>query len=398
MQKRLRIGLVLFGSRGWMGGDEYIRNLVFALRSLPREAQDAFELFLLSYASDRDAVRPVEAQVEKVYSLREELGSAAPWTRACSAAVGWAFGIPQYQLDRFLKKNRFDFVYPYSGAGRWPAFRNFASWIPDFQHKHLPQYFTKQEIDARDRNHLKASQGAPAVVMSSRNAEQDFRAFYPELAHKARLLTFRSVPQASWYAPDPAAIQRKYNLPDKFFIVSNQFWQHKNHPTVFNALKLLKDRGVHPVVVCTGHIYDRRLPEYADTILRTIHALDIGQQVYLLGLIPKLDQIQLLRRSIAVIQPSLFEGWSTVVEEARSLGKPALLSDFPVHLEQDPPGSRFFERLSPESLADLMSDTWKNLSPGPDLGQESAARKKSVIEIWEFANTFLDIARSNTRN
>ncbi|MFM6026116.1 MAG: hypothetical protein ACKPER_24915 [Dolichospermum sp.] len=40
-----------------------------------------------------------------------------------------------------------------------------------------------------------------------------------------------------------------------------------------------------------------------------------------------------------------------------------ILSDFPVHLEQNPPGSVFFERHSPQELADLMAKWWKQLSP-----------------------------------
>ena len=55
-----------------------------------------------------------------------------------------------------------------------------------------------------------------------------------------------------------------------------------------------------------------------------------------------------MRKAMAVIQPSLFEGWSTVVEDARALGKPMILSDFPVQIEQDPPSSDYFERNNPE--------------------------------------------------
>ncbi len=38
--------------------------------------------------------------------------------------------------------------------------------------------------------------------------------------------------------------------------------------------------------------------------------------------------------STALINPSQFEGWSTTVEEAKSLGVKMLLSDLEVHKEQ----------------------------------------------------------------
>jgi len=117
--------------------------------------------------------------------------------------------------------------------------------------------------------------------------------------------------------------------------------------------------------------------------------------VHLLGLIPKFDQVQLMRRSIGIVQPSLFEGWSTLVEDARLLGKSIILSDLPVHIEQNPPHSAFFECKSPEHLAELMGEWWGKLPPGPDLQQEQIAIETASIEIREFGNRFLDIARSS---
>ena len=308
--------------------------------------------------------------------------------------IGQLFKIPNYRLDTFFKKNNFDFVYPYFCSQKGPAFKKSAAWIPDFQHKYLPQYFTAKEIKERDRAFELTAKYASTVVLSSKCAAADFKTFYPQAALKAEVLPFRSIPRARWSECNPMDTQKKYCLPDKFFIISNQFWQHKNHLTVFKALKLLKDKAINPVIVCTGHIYDYRQPEYSDIILQAIHQSGLASQVYLLGLIPKIDQIQLLRRSIALLQPSLFEGWSTVVEDARFLGKPVILSDIPVHIEQNPPKSLYFRRSSPESLAPLMADYWKSFSPGPDLEQESIARETNKKEVLEFAENFIRIAKS----
>jgi hypothetical protein len=96
-----------------------------------------------------------------------------------------------------------------------------------------------------------------------------------------------------------------------------------------------------------------------------------------------------------VIQPSLFEGWSTVVEDARCLGKKLILSDFPVHLEQDPPGSVFFDRNSPEQLADLIGEWWEKLSSGPDVDQENLSLKRNKEDVQKFGYRFLEITKSS---
>src|SRR5207249_106255 len=162
------------------------------------------------------------------------------------------------------------------------------------------------------------------------SACDDLRRFFPEAKNRFEVLSFCTRPRRDWFEGDPRAVQARYHLPDRFFMVSNQFWQHKNHRVVFEALALLHEKNVEPVVVCTGQLQDFRNKNYGNEVLQKLHTLGIAQQLRLLGLIPRDEQIQLMRRALAVIQPSFFEGWSTVVEDARSLGKRLILSDIPV--------------------------------------------------------------------
>jgi glycosyltransferase involved in cell wall biosynthesis len=393
MTKPFRIALIMQGGRGWVGGMEYIRNIILALSSLPPAARNTFEISLLvNTLTDQYFIESVKPYLKKVYVV-DELVPPTVFKTVKRVAIRYLFSMSDGRYDVILDKNNFDFVYPYTSSDCGFSLKKVTAWIYDFQHKYLTDLFSEHEIKIRDKEFAHMAQHASLIILSSRSAEADFKKFYPQAASKTKVLTFKVIPQSTWYELDPLDIQHKYYLPDKFFIISNQFWQHKDHLTVFRALKLLKDKGIKPIVICTGHIYDHRQPEYSDIIFHTIHTLGLMQQVYVLGLIPKIDQIQLLRRSIALIQPSLFEGWSTVVEDARCMGKPAILSNFPVHLEQNLPNSRFFDRTSPESLAPVMADYWKSLSPGPDLEQESIASINNKNEVQDFANNFLRIAR-----
>jgi hypothetical protein len=117
----------------------------------------------------------------------------------------------------------------------------------------------------------------------------------------------------------------------------------------------------------------------------------------MLGLVSRRLQIEIIRRSLAVVQPSLFEGWSTVVEDARVLGKPALLSDLDVHREQNPPGAQFFPREDEISLAALLETNWKNLQPGPDRDAEQRARQAAESRIAEIGRRLLVIAEASAR-
>ena len=104
-------------------------------------------------------------------------------------------------------------------------------------------------------------------------------------------------------------------------------------------------------MVCTGPTVDYRDPTFFPRIKARPSELGIDDQVRILGLIPREDQMLLMRGASAVVQPSLFEGWNTALEEARALGKPVIASDFPVYIEQDLPGALYFRRGDPVDCA-----------------------------------------------
>ena len=396
MKNPLRICLIMRGGSGWVGGTEYIKNIILALASLPTEVRSTFELCLIcSQSLDSRFYSQVHPHLNKIYYQEVELQPFTLQNRIRWKIARTLLKRDNLRFEPFFRKQSFDFVYPYFTRSAGHKLYRSGAWIADFQHKHLPQFFTKEEIKKRDESLTLIARHASIVVLSSKTAESDFQQFFPEAVHKTKVLSFKTSPDHKWYELNPQQTQHEYSLPDRFFLVSNQFWQHKNHLVLFKALKLLGEMSICPIVVCTGHIYDYRQPDYSDTILQTIHKFGIAQQIYLLGLIPRLDQIQLMRRSLAVVQPSLFEGWSTVIEDARTLGKKMIISDIFVHLEQNPPNSLFFERNSPESLAFLLADWWEHLSPGPALEQEAVSRTNSNSEVQAFGYRFLEIAKGN---
>ena len=145
----------------------------------------------------------------------------------------------------FLARERIDFLYPVIfhryqlpigetlGDCRW------AGWLPDFQHRHLPQYFDPNALTRREAGLNVFFNDARTIVFSSHNAATDYKRFYPAATAKAEVLHFHTFPPDSWYEGDPLQVQRTFHLPDKFILVSNQLWQHKNHLELFEALALL---------------------------------------------------------------------------------------------------------------------------------------------------------------
>jgi glycosyltransferase involved in cell wall biosynthesis len=391
--KPLSICLIIHEDSSWIGGIQYISNIALALASLKGE-KDALDINLLCRRSvDPSLYQGIVHHLSKVYYFEADL---APLT--FSNRLSWKMARmiqkrPDPRSDSFFKSQKFDFVYPYTSSLEQKLTFRAASWIPDFQHHFLPQLFPKQDVKHRNLYFAEIASTANHIFLSSSTAQKHFQRFYPGAKAITHVMPFCSTLPDEIYTGDPLSIQREYYLPDRFFLVSNQFFQHKNHLLIFEALNLLRRHSIHPNVVCTGCLYDQREPHYQDRILQTIHRLGLAGQVYLLGLIPRFHQLQLMRRSLAVIQPSLFEGWSTVVEDAKSLGKRILLSDLEVHREQNPPSVAFFPPDSARDLAKHIAAAWESAVPGPDLAGEAAAQTAQQQTRSDFGSRFLDTVR-----
>lgn len=376
----LHLGLVAIGGRHWMGGSNYLRNLAAAVQA----AEPGTSLTWIvgeELLEDWSDVTP-RWKVPRAPRFDRLLRRQPGRVRKLLGTTGVDFLFPLTHFSAPTLGLHFP-VQRALGSCRW------AGWVPDFQHRHLPDLFSATENAALRRQVGRMAAEAPCVVLSSENALADFRNFYPEHAAKGALLTFRVCPAIP---PDDAELVA--GDPERYFLVCNQFWKHKNHRVVFEALRLLRARGVAPLVLCTGAMSDYRGGEHLDELRKLVAEDGVRESVRLLGLVPQERVTALMRRAVAVIQPSLFEGWSTVVEDARVLGRPCLLSDLPVHREQAPPGARYFDPHAPHALADLMEEAWQSWPAGPDHTAEAAARTLAQEQHAEFGRQFLGLART----
>lgn len=377
MITNLRVGIAAIGGYDWTGGLTIVELLVRGVRSLPFSEQPK----LLLVATDRTL--PNWPLYMPFADLFDGILFCGQNLKAAKTTFPEATIIAANELFAHI-----DFYYPVN-SDVWPG-HCAASWIPDFQHRFFPELFSVTELSLRDAAFARIAKDARLVVLTSLAVEDDFRHFYPDSPAKTRVLRYSVTAPDDWLKPDPIQVQAKYNLPDKFVLCSNQFWQHKNHLTLFQAIALLKQAGLSIHLTCTGPTIDYRRPDYYHQLQNFLREIGIADQVHILGTIPRIDQIQLLRRCLFAVQPSLFEGLSLMVCECRALGKPILLSDLAVHAEHE--YGSLFERNNPRDLAIKMVTVLAAAEPGPDLSQERIAGEEAKIRMNRFARSFCDLA------
>ena len=70
-----------------------------------------------------------------------------------------------------------------------------------------------------------------------------------------------------------------------------------------------------------------------------------------MGIVKKDEVYSLIRNSFCMINPSLSEGWGNSIDYALIFKKMILLSNIPVHLEQNPSNGIFFKTKNYKDLA-----------------------------------------------
>jgi glycosyltransferase involved in cell wall biosynthesis len=102
--------------------------------------------------------------------------------------------------------------------------------------------------------------------------------------------------------------------------------------------------------------------------------------------------------SFAVLQPLLFEGWSTSLEESKAMCKQIVLSKIDTHLEQAPERGLFFSPDSPDELAACLKSLHTDFSPAVEQSfVEQRPHHKTRIErdwIEEFARIMKTLSGS----
>jgi glycosyltransferase involved in cell wall biosynthesis len=370
----------------WTGGGTYAQNLLEALQQYAPDVR-------VSILSEQPAevFGYVRYPVVRYASFRGRVG-------ILTQKLGLRWWGVDFALQRSLKRlpgGEVDLVFPgWAKVGRRTAV---LCWIPDFQHLHLPEMYTPASLAHLNQKYRQGAERATLVILSSQDALNDFLNFAPGLAHKGRVMNFVARVPTDLYLNDSAAVTQTYHIPEKFFYLPNQFWKHKNHRIVFEALYLLRQHGIRPFVVCTGNPVDSRNPSHFADLMQQISRWGVRDQVAFLGLVPHDHVYALIRQSVAVLNPSLFEGWSTTVEEAKSVGKRLILSDLPVHREQNPPETIFFSPHDADDLAAALAGCWQKNVSGPDLTLESEARQSFPQRMKQYADAFVSIATEAVR-
>lgn len=338
---------VIFTGDNWIGGMNYYLSLVSAL-SLAPQADIKFIII-----TNKAGVLDNYATKNIVIHVDNSLGKNSFFQKVLNRLYGC-----DLKLAKVVNALKIDLLTHTSYSRKYNC--KTIWWKPDFQENYYPEFFSKREIWERKRLVERNAKYA-SIIFSSQSACDDYHRFYKQPC-KSHILRF--VPLLDFNVIDETKIQatlEKYKITRPFFYLPNQYWVHKNHELVLNAL-IESNQDLDFEVISTGAMKDYRGDGHIDKIKDLIERVP-DNKYKVLGLVPREDMLALMAASIAVINPSKFEGWSTTVEEAKYMGKRLILSNLPVHLEQDPTDAIFVDVSDVESLSYAISHMLAEFDP-----------------------------------
>ena len=343
----ITVGFTLIGRGTWSGGESYLCNMLSVIASelggkvhaklflTPEQHSSvgaSFDHLLAAPAIVDDRVKGAGLGGRGLAALA--LGSDRAFAHLVAGQdIDVIFEVAQWFGNRFPV----------------PAI----SWIPDLQHRHLPHLFPRSAWWRRDLGYRLQTSGNRVVMLSSQDALADCETFYPASHNKTAVVRFAIDLDPGPVLARADRVLQSHGLPERFFFLPNQFWIHKNHKLVIDALTYLDQIGALeslPPIILTGRTADPRDPTLFERLMALVERHRLGSHFRHLGLIPYDDVVAMISATDCLINPSLFEGWSTTVEEAKALGTLTMLSDIRLHREQAP-DSLFFPPDNAQALA-----------------------------------------------
>ena len=403
----MRIGVyaVMSGSGG--GIYQYGASILTALGSLKREGLED-ELFLFT----EDTTHPLASDLARegwtVVSTRPPLlrlffrafldrvdgvlgiGSG----RATSALARWLDALRYPEPKAFGE--RFDPVYADLGVDlmvyAFPTMRAIEIGIPyvmaihDLQHRLQPEF---PEVSAggewrrRERLFRNAVRFATLILADSEVGREDILELYGAVGaepDQVQVLPFLPAPYlAGGVTPESLRAARvRYDLPPRYLFYPAQFWPHKNHLRLVEALDLAStELGEEiPIVFCGSQASALRRRTFEKVIARA-RELRRSAAIRYLGYVSDEDMSALYAGSVALIMPTFFGPTNIPILEAWAVGCPVVTSDLRGIREQAGDAALLVDPRSPVDIAEAIKHLWRDEALRCDLVEKGKARLRT---------------------
>lgn len=352
-----RLGISLMADPGSGGMFQYSLAVLEALADLPRENH---EMIVASFnPAWRSYIEPLGFQHLSLGTPegREPYTLGRIWRTLCLPLAPWRRFL--WGLDpvaRALHKAHCDlWVFPAQDHWGYLAPVPAMVTIHDLMHRYESQF---PEVSRWGRYFLREyrfrniCRYASAVLVDSEVGRTQAMESYG-LARE-RIFPLPYLPPRYIYSQRvPEDFDSRYALPRKFLFYPAQFWQHKNHDRLLQAVAIISKECPDISLVLAGP----KRYEYRRLVTR-VEAMGLAGRVLFTGYVPDADLPEFYRRARALVMPTFFGPTNIPPLEAFALGCPVAISDIYGIPEQVGDAALLFDPRSVPDMAAAIRKIW----------------------------------------
>lgn len=226
--------------------------------------------------------------------------------------------------------------------------------IFDLQHQNQPWFPEVGDANRwiiRESVTRRAVTKATAVIVANHRAEHELRRVYPIGAERVLRLGHPTPAFALEAAQRPALpYPSGLGLSGDYVLYPAQFWAHKNHVTLLEAFRILRERHTNTSLVLVGADKGNRAHVQA-----VAARLGLSAHMHLLGFVQQADLVALYQHAGVLAYPSLFGPENLPPLEAFALGCPVVCARYAGADEQLGDAAVLVDPLDAQAWADTLS-------------------------------------------
>jgi glycosyltransferase involved in cell wall biosynthesis len=257
---------------------------------------------------------------------------------------------PDPRIERQLAAAGLDVIWYLQPADWWTLDIPYITTVWDLQHRlqpFFPEVSAGREFHNRDNTYAPLLRRAALVVAGTEVGSEEIQRFFG--VARERILTLpHPTPSFVLAAADQPRAPRLARAPaDPYLFYPAQFWPHKNHVNLLEALRILRERERLPFsLVLTGA--DKGNEAF---VRETATRLGVADAVAMLGFVSREELVALYQHAFALTYVTFFGPENLPPLEAFALGCPVVASDVSGAREQLGDAALRVDPRKPEEIA-----------------------------------------------
>ena len=331
MKNKKEKKIAIFLDTRKQSGGEY-QHLIYTINNLKVNNKNGYKFLIICLSKSLNLELEKKFDIEVKYFSLNSFERYINYLRNHNSLVR---RVKKYffknKFELFLKKNNVDIIY-FTSPSQYSLYledTKFLITVPDVDHRHhieFPEAVNNSEFERKNEIFSKALPKALAIFTNAKIIKERLKKYYNISEERVYIINLRpahSVDNFVYEKDKHDYYNKKFNLSEGYIYYPAMYLPHKNHKTVIDVIKLLKERHKldFKAVFSGGDV------GYKKDLLKYCEKSEIKQNIIFLDFVEDDALPYLYKNAFALLFPVLMGPTFTPLWEAFKLEIPVIFSE-----------------------------------------------------------------------